>query len=135
LFVHPQDDASDLEDDDLSNLDSSSETDGPTSNAQHVEDLKSLALKDPEFFKYLQENDPELLDVGGDGAVESEDEASEGEDSEGDSDEEMDDGEKKGKKGKGKEKEKVVKATPILTKEVLKGWQKSILEVCDDALS
>ena len=60
-----QDDASDLEDDDLSGLES--DADGPTTDAQHVEDLKALALKDPEFFKYLQENDAELLDFGGEG--------------------------------------------------------------------
>jgi hypothetical protein len=51
-----------------------------------------------------------------------EEDGSEGEDSE------MEDGGKKSK-GKGKEKEKVVKPTPVLTKEVLKVWQKSILEV------
>lgn len=31
----------------------------------HQEDLDALAAKDPEFYKYLQENDAELLDFGG----------------------------------------------------------------------
>ncbi|KAI4271843.1 MAG: hypothetical protein LQ337_005711 [Flavoplaca oasis] len=32
----------------------------------HQEDLNALATKDPDFYKYLQENDAELLDFGGD---------------------------------------------------------------------
>ncbi|KAL8697247.1 MAG: hypothetical protein Q9224_002412 [Gallowayella concinna] len=31
----------------------------------HQEDLDTLATKDPDFYKYLQENDAELLDFGG----------------------------------------------------------------------
>ncbi|KAL9040920.1 MAG: hypothetical protein Q9180_001614 [Flavoplaca navasiana] len=31
----------------------------------HQEDLNALATKDPDFYKYLQENDAELLDFGG----------------------------------------------------------------------
>ena len=31
----------------------------------HREDLNALATKDPDFYKYLQENDAELLDFGG----------------------------------------------------------------------
>ncbi|KAL8849595.1 MAG: hypothetical protein Q9221_005422 [Calogaya cf. arnoldii] len=31
----------------------------------HQEDLDALATKDPDFYKYLQENDAELLDFGG----------------------------------------------------------------------
>lgn len=113
-----------MEDDDLSGLESDAE--GPTTDAQHVEDLKALALKDPEFFKYLQENDAELLDFGGEGEeadIESESE------SEGESDSDMEDEGEKNKSKKGKGKERVVKAVPVLTKEILRGWQKSILTV------
>lgn len=113
-------DASDLEDDDLSGLDS--DTDG----TQHISDLKALALKDPEFFKYLQENDAELLDFDGEAAEGSDDAEEDDEEDDEDSDVEMEDG---GKKGKGKAKQVKVKTTPVLTKEILRGWQKSILEV------
>ncbi|GAA5879968.1 hypothetical protein JCM16303_004418 [Sporobolomyces ruberrimus] len=127
------DDASDFEDDDLSGLDDDEGSDvDPT---QHMQDLKALAEKDPEFFKYLQENDAELLnfdeksgplmgDVEMDNDEEDEDE---------DSDEE-DESEKKGK-GKGKESKKEKKLAAkekkkdqVLTKEMLKTWQKHILE-------
>ncbi|GAA5993983.1 hypothetical protein JCM5350_008014 [Sporobolomyces pararoseus] len=129
------DGASDFEDDDLSGLEDDDEEVDPT---QHMADLKALAEKDPEFFKYLQENDAELLNfdentnVGGDDV-----EMSEGDDDEGDSDEEEEEeeeGSKKGKgKGKGKESKKdkqkaTKKKNQILTKELLKTWQKNILE-------
>ncbi|GAA5870451.1 hypothetical protein JCM8547_004035 [Rhodosporidiobolus lusitaniae] len=108
---------SDLEDDDLSNL-SDSDADSTT----HLADLQALAEKDPEFFKYLQENDAELLNFNGADDVEM----SEDEDEEDESEEE---GAKKSKKGKGKEVKKEKKRKDnVLTKEILKGWQKSILE-------
>lgn len=114
-----QDGNSDLEDDNLSDL--GSEMD----EAKHIEDLKALAEKDPEFFKYLQENDAELLDFEGKASADEEGgEASESDSEDEDSEDEDD---KKSKKGKGKEKE--VKAAQELTKDVLKRWQKSMLEV------
>ena len=45
-LIRETQDEEELEDDDLSGLDS--DEDSPTSNLQHVEDLKALALKDPE---------------------------------------------------------------------------------------
>jgi nucleolar complex protein 2 len=93
-----------------------------------MEDLKALALKDPEFYKYLQENDAELLGFDGEAAVESEGEMSEDLDDDEDDEDSEDEEESKGKKGKGKEL-RPRKATPVLTKEIIKTWQKSILEV------
>lgn len=77
----------------------------------HVQDLAKLAKKDPEFFNYLQENDQELLDFG------NEDEEDE---------EEMEEPSSPVKKGKKKATEKEAE---VVTSEMLKGWQKSILKV------
>ncbi|EJD05007.1 Noc2-domain-containing protein [Fomitiporia mediterranea MF3/22] len=73
----------------------------------HKIELKKLAQQDPEFYKYLQENDRELLDFDvPDGVDEDEDM---GEDAmEADDDEEI--------------------KAPTLTKEILQRWQKAILE-------
>ena len=70
----------------------------------HLIELSKLAEKDPEFYKYLQENDQELLDfkLGENGAEED------GEDDE----EAMEEDE-----------------TPVLTKEILRHWQKALLNV------
>ncbi|KAL8640505.1 MAG: hypothetical protein Q9228_002579 [Teloschistes exilis] len=45
---------------------SEEDLDSDTGNGRenHQEDLDALAAKDPEFYKYLQENDAELLDFG-----------------------------------------------------------------------
>ncbi|CEQ39412.1 SPOSA6832_00934 [Sporobolomyces salmonicolor] len=116
------DDDSDLEDDDLSNL-SDAESD---SSSKHMADLKSLAEKDPEFFKYLQENDAELLGFG-DG--EELDMPSEEDEDEDESEDEDEGAKKKSKKAKGKEKERENKTKKnILTKELLKTWQATTLE-------
>ncbi|GAA5948237.1 hypothetical protein JCM3765_001330 [Sporobolomyces pararoseus] len=131
------DGASDFEDDNLSGLedDDEDEEGSEVDPTQHMADLKALAEKDPEFFKYLQENDAELLNfdentnnVGGDHDVEM----SQGEDDQEDSDDEEEE-EESSKKGKGKEskkdKQKVnKKKDQVLTKELLKTWQKNILE-------
>lgn len=72
--------------------------------AAHKFELAQLAEKDPEFYKYLQENDKDLLDfdVDVDGADD--------EDIEGGEDDDMEE-------------------VPVLTVEILKKWQKGILEV------
>lgn len=123
------DEASDIEDDDLSGLDD--EEGSQVDPTQHMADLKALAEKDPEFFKYLQENDAELLNFdentnAGDVEMgEGEDDEDSEEDSEGEDD-------TRSKKGKGKAKETKKKAPKkkdqVLTKELLKTWQKHILE-------
>lgn len=91
-----------------------------------MSDLKSLAEKDPEFFKYLQENDAELLDFNGEDEDEEMEDASDEEESDEESDEEEG---AKGKKGKKSVVEKKEKPVPVLTKELLKQWQRSILTV------
>lgn len=76
----------------------------------HLLELSKLAEKDPDFYKYLQENDRELLEFNPDAADEDEDMADE---------------------GMGAEEE----TTPMLTREHLRQWQKAILEVCPPVLS
>ncbi|CDO70395.1 hypothetical protein BN946_scf184999.g35 [Trametes cinnabarina] len=70
----------------------------------HLMELSKLAEKDPEFYKYLQENDRELLEFNPDDAnIE-------------DADVEADEGMEEDK-------------TPVLTKDVLQRWQKALLDV------
>jgi hypothetical protein len=70
-------------------------------------ELSKLAEKDPEFYKYLQEHDHELLDfnMDDDDNVDDPD------------DEDNDDGEQ------GSDQ------LPVLSKDILRAWQKSLLEV------
>ncbi|KAG9092352.1 Nucleolar Complex 2 protein, partial [Ceratobasidium sp. 392] len=75
--------------------------------AAHAMDLAALKTTDPEFYKYLQENDKELLDF----------DASEAELSSSGEEEAMD-----------KDKEEEEEETPLLTTAILKEWQKSLLE-------
>lgn len=123
-----QDDDS-ASDDDLAGL--ASDDEPPMTHEQHMADLQALAERDPDFFKYLQENDAELLDFDPNAAGEADDSEDESEGEEESEDDESED-EGKGKKGKGKEKEKVDKPTPVLTSEIIKKWQRSLLEVSGD---
>ncbi|KAF9529055.1 Noc2p family-domain-containing protein [Crepidotus variabilis] len=95
----------DVDSDDNASFASVDELDQEGQN--HLLELSKLAEKDPEFFKYLQENDKELLEFDPDGLPDtalSEDE---------DEDENMEE-----------EEEKV----PVLTKQHLRSWQKPLLQ-------
>lgn len=76
----------------------------------HMLELAQLAEKDPEFYKYLQENDRELLEftTTQDGGDEMDDE-----------DDVMDEGDNE---------EEIAEELPVLTTDVLKTWQKALLE-------
>lgn len=76
----------------------------------HLHELSKLAEKDPEFFKYLQENDQELLQFNPDAPIDAA--ASDDEEMENAEDVVMEDD-----------------RLPVLTKAHLQGWQKALLEV------
>jgi hypothetical protein len=76
----------------------------------HLHELSQLAQKDPEFYKYLQENDRELLEFNP--SAKGGDDVMEGVEGARDDDDDVE-----------------LEETPILTKDVLKNWQKALLEV------
>ena len=72
--------------------------------ATHILELSKLAEKDPEFYKYLQEHDRDLLEFD----VDADDEVEDADDDIGEPD---------------------ASQLPILTENILRNWQKSLLEV------
>ena len=108
---------SDNEDDDNEDDDASS------TNAfdEHKDQLEALKEKDPEFYKYLKENDAELLDFGDQGDLAEVDELSESEAAE-----EEGPAKKKKKKAKQQEEEEEV-IDNTLTIPMVKKWQ-SLME-------
>ena len=110
------DDAAD-EDDDEEDDDAADEDDDGTSIAKHKKELRELKKRDPEFYRYLEENDQELLDFGND----EEDQASDDGDDDGgadDDDEDEDDDE-----------EEERRAAIPLTMKHLSTWTKSASKV------
>ncbi|KAA1466846.1 Noc2-domain-containing protein [Dentipellis sp. KUC8613] len=100
-----EDEEDEEEFDDNESFASVDDLDDHDEGAAHLQELSKLAEKDPEFYKYLQENDRELLDFDPTAAVEDSDEEGE------DEDVEMDEGK-----------------TPVLTKQILQKWQKALLD-------
>ena len=78
--------------------------------AAHLIELSELAKKDPEFYKYLQENDRELLEFNPEEDDLGSDEEDEGEDVD-------------------MEEPQEAQRAPVLTKKELQRWQKGLLEV------
>ncbi|TFK29081.1 Noc2-domain-containing protein [Coprinopsis marcescibilis] len=99
------------DDDDNASFASVDELEDEDDGKQHLFELSKLAEKDPEFFKYLQENDKELLNFKAEAMA----------DSDSDDDLDMDEGEDDVEMG---EEDRV----PTLTKEILQKWQKALLE-------
>lgn len=84
----------------------------------HKQELKALAEKDPEFYKYLQENDTDLLDFAEKSNLAEIDELSGSDDDAGDT--------KTGKKKK--QKEEVMPASGEVTIETIKKWTEAMKE-------
>lgn len=86
---------------------------------EHKEQLEALKEKDPEFYKYLQENDAELLEFGDHGDLAEVDELSDAEE----------EGPAKKKKKKAKDDEEEDESDDNkLTLAMVKKWQKSMQE-------
>ncbi|VUC23174.1 unnamed protein product [Clonostachys rosea] len=126
-----QDEGSDEEDDSASSVaeqpmgddsdDSAGEDEDEAGAGMSKQAMDDLAKKDPEFYKFLQENDPEALDFDDNTDLAEIDELSPGEESE-------EEEQPKKKRKKTKEVEEKPAGTPELTRETVAIWKKSIEE-------
>ncbi|CAO1614666.1 unnamed protein product [Parajaminaea phylloscopi] len=110
-----EDDDEDDDDDALSDLDDLSD------GEMHAQDLDKLKEKDPEFYKYLQEHDKDLLQFG----------ASDSEASDDESDDASSEAAPVSAKGKGKavpQDEAEEASQHVVTLKTLRGWQKAMIQ-------
>ncbi|KDN47984.1 Noc2-domain-containing protein [Tilletiaria anomala UBC 951] len=112
---HEDEDVEDLED--LEELEDESDEEG-----DHIADLTALAKKDPDFFKYLQENDADLLNFNPDVDMASA--------SDDDKDSANEDEGLKGTKANPKSKHAAAEAIEkqVVTLSMLREWQRAILQ-------
>ncbi|KAK2750005.1 Nucleolar Complex 2 protein [Onygenales sp. PD_40] len=111
---------SDNEANDETFADDASEGSGADDMDAHMEQLEALKEKDPEFYKYLKENDAELLDFGDHGDLAEVDALSEGEEEEATR--------PKKKKKQVSEEPEAEDAGSTVTLAMVKQWQKSMTE-------
>lgn len=84
-------------------------------------DMDALAGKDPEFYKYLKENDAELLDFDEDGSLDEIDQSSEEDDAQGAK-------AKKGKKGQRDSRSGEKDEGSNVTRAMIKKWKTAMME-------
>jgi nucleolar complex protein 2 len=88
--------------------------------------MKDLEKKDPEFFKYLKENDGDLLEFGNGNGMQKDEEDEDIEMGEDDEEEEEDDEEDE-------EQEEVEKKTSVTVK-MVRQWQEGMIKVSPSSL-
>lgn len=98
-----------------SDVEGSDHEDGDDEVGAHAGDLKALAKKDPEFYKYLQENDAELLDFAETADLDEVDELSGSED-------------ESSRKQKKSKKSKVGEQGSELTRLTVQKWTKAMVD-------
>ncbi|KOS17554.1 Nucleolar complex protein 2 [Escovopsis weberi] len=106
---------------------------GDNSMGMSKKAMDALAKKDPEFYKFLKENDPDALDFDENADLAEVDELSAGEDEEVEDGDDQDDDDKKKKKKKSKDKkQKADEAAALpgskLTSEIVATWRKAMTE-------